>query len=559
MSVLVIISLYAMSMSIRSQGVSLQVRKAQATESCENYARMALEEAVYRLRSHAADPGHPVFDLLRKEGAGEELHFKPEDLPRTREEMARTPKFSFDGVDVETLRWAPIAEDVGEAVGYEAVGVLRVSTRVIGPKGASSYQEAEYGYRTSLTSAPRPFDTFTFRLSKTELLLSEGAFRGDANETIRWAATMLGRAEGELKAAQGNLQRALDDAQDKLSNLSVLASSSDRRKLQDAISGLGAILQSLQALLAPSHWPATPPWTVLPGGGDSLGKKNTLHEFFSPLAVHSFADRLDLTALDLPSQITPLVQDVLGRESLRKGAAAALQAAQGSGNPLALVASFQAFLDILEKDVGAYHSMLLTYKVFQDQLIEAAGQDRQTLLAREQRLRPEEARRRADFLFEGKGQAKQAARFLRGRPAPSGTVYVDDPSEPLRVNVEGLRGRLVIFSKGKMVVERATLDDPKIDLLVCISDQEIRLTQGAEQVAIVSPKGRYRGSGTSFQGGLVLGDLPTREAIDRTLKGVLTRLPSIQTSPNGSLRPPPSPVAVHVAIGPAALYRRSAR
>lgn len=558
MSVLVVLSLYAMSMSIRSQGASNQVRKAQANETCEELARLVLEEAVYRMRSMGSAEDNDIARLLHTPGAGGSLSLGTGVLPRSQEEIARYQgDYSCDGVDVEVLRWSPVAVDPSEAAGYEAVGMFRVSTRVHGPKETSIYHEAEFGYRTALTSVPRPFDTFTFYLDDPETLLTAGAFRDDPNQTIQWAATMLATGKKSLEDSLTHIQTALDDARDKRSK----AHGSDKDKLDTAIAALTALDLDIRNTLSPSRWAATPDWTVLGPGEASLGLENTLHLFLRPLVLYSFEPEVDLGALNLPARVGGLVQEIFDRTPQMKAAAQGLKAAEASGssNPMAFVAAQKIVLELIEKDVAAYHGVLSAYKAFQDQLIEAGGSDLVEIRKRADRLTPAEARRRACFRFEGEGQAEEAEKFLGARPAPSGVVFVDDPTATLKLRVEELRGRLVVYSKGPVDIQRAKVVTPDEDLLVCLSPSPMRVLQDGGQMALVAMGESFQGSGTSFEGSLLLWDLSDRGAIDRTLKGTLKRQKSIQTSENLPLRPEPEVSTVHVAIGPVALYRRTTR
>lgn len=556
MAVLVILSLYAMAMSVRSQGAGLQTRKARYQETCDELARLALREGIFRVRSFANDPGQALFELLRRPAnAGETLRLDRSDLPHSTAELGRYAAYRWDGVEVQTVRWGPLALEAAEAVSYEAAGILRVTAQVRGPFDSSSTQSAEYDYRLGLTSLPRPFDAYTFFLAHPEPLLTLGAHEGDPNRTISWAVSHL----ATLRKQAEDLQLQIPQVIQKLEDAKASAPAPLAGVLDQAIATIGQLQPELAAFLSPPRWPADPMWTVKDPGTETAGEVHTLHLFAPGLSIYSLAESLDLAQLDLPTRVEPLVRQLEDREADRKAAGQAVAAALAAGQsaPAALVDALRNLFQVLQADALDCHQLLVRYKTFQDLVVEVGDAAQGELALRSRRLGRSEARRRADFVFAGPGMAEKATRFLRLRPPPSGILYVDDDTQALTVDVEGLRGRLVVYSLHAIEVEKATVEDPARDAIVCISPKAVRVLQDGAQLAVATGGPGFLGTGSSWTGALLLDRLPDRGAIDRTLKGVLTRMPSLVTGPLGEVdpRPPPDASAIQVMVGPAPLFR----
>ncbi len=558
LSVLVLMSMYTLSMSVRSKSASQQTRKAQSMETCEELLQLALKDALGVVRRSANDPAHPLFLPLREDGGGTLPTLTLNDLAYASAEFAAKPGFSLDDLQVSIVRWKKSAAILEEAVSYEAVGVLKFYGEVSGTLGSTASHEFEIDFRTVLAAASQPFDGFTFFLGKTDALLREGAFQSDPNVTIDFAVSTMAAMRVELEKNRDGIPPVLADLR-RLRRKAV--KSKHKRKLDAAIQAFEQMLLSFTQALQVPNWPADPDWTVLDAGQPIAGKPNTVHRFGLPTSIFSRQPVVNLTHVDLPSQVGPPVQAWMARTPNRDSAAQAVRASEATAesDPMSMVAPLKQFLDIFKQDAGDLHLILEAYKGFQERFEEISGPDRETMILRARRLYASEVRTRATFVFEGPGKAKEAAEFLAVRPPPIGLVFVNDPTEPLRIDVQGLTGRLVIFAGQNVEVDGATVSDRNQDALVIIANGSMRVSAPEVHAGLVSLTGRYLGPGTSFHGSLLLGNLANRAAIDSALKGTIERMDSLSSRSPGSTDPNPSPTSILAVLGPVPLYKWSDR
>lgn len=565
LSVMVILSLYAISMSVRSQGVSQTTRKALYVETCEELARLALDEAIYRTRPAGNDPDHRLHPFLREKLAGGAEELTLTDLPAFRAELERFPDYAASPVRLTRKRWAPAAYEAEEIVRFEAQGVLAYEVQVQGPEASETTQLAEIDFRTVLSTAPRPFDAFTLFLTSADMLVHAGARDGNANATIEWAVDKMSEIHRQIEQTLAGIPPLLTELNQKLDEAKNATPVSDDLvdKLEDAIRATTTMKGDLEKSLQSPRWPADPMWTLKDGGEETTGDANTLHRFVEPLTVYSLEPGISLERLNLPVIIGPLVTAILDREPERQAALAAGQAAQAqmSSDPMGMVPALKRTLQVAEADVTDFHNLLVAYKEFQDVLVEVSGDYQVELLERSRRFEDIEMRRKATFVFEGPGKAERAARFLAMRPPPVGVVYVNDPEAPLVVDVRGLVGRLVVYTPGDMVVEGATGDPAYSDkhALVLIAGGKMRVLTDEVQAGLVPLGGDFQGPGTSFQGSLIHPGFTNQADADLNLKGAITHNPRLFSGPLGTPRPPPSPGSVTAVLGPAPIFRRESR
>lgn len=564
-SVMVILSLYAISMSIRSQGVSQATRKALYVETCEELARLALDEAIYRTRRAGNDPDHRFHEFLRTKGSGGQEVLATNELPAFQVELDRHPAYKCTEVAIEKKRWAPAAYLEEEAVSYEAQGILAYQVQVEGPEGSQTTQLAEVEFRTVLPTAPRPFDAFTFFLANADMLVHAGARNGDANATMQWAVDRMAELRRQIEASVAGIPPLLAELRQKRDEAKSAAIVDDDLvdKIEDAIRATTTMKGDLEKALEAPRWPADPMWTLEDVGEDTFQQDSVLHRFDSPLTVYSLAPGISLERLNLPSIVGPLVEALVDRDPERQAAFVAGEAAQRdmATDPMGMVPALKRTLQIVEADVTDFHGILSAYKEFQDVLIEVSGDYQAEIAERSRRLEDLEMRRRATFVFEGPGKAQEAARFLAIRPPPLGLVYVRDPEGPLVVDVQELVGRLLVYTPGDMIVEGATGDpaNPGLHALVLVAGGKMKVLTDDVQAALVAPSGDFQGPGTSFDGALILSSFRDQAAVDLNLKGAITHISRLRSGPVGSPREGPNPASVTVVLGPAPLFRREAR
>jgi hypothetical protein len=377
LSVMVILSLYAISMSVRSQGVSQATRKALYVETCEELARLALDEAIYRTRPAGNDPEHRLHEFLRIKGAGGQETLTVAELPVFQAELERHSAYSASEVSILLERWGPAAYLEDERVSFEAQGILEFQVRIQGPEGSETSQVAEIEFRTVLPTAPRPYDAFTFFMASADMLVHAGARDGNANATMEWAVDRMAELRRQIEASLVGLPPLLAELKQKRDEAENAIPRNDDLvdKLEDAIRATTTMKGDLEKSLQAPRWPADPMWTLKDAGEETTGERNVLHRFQSPLTVYSLAPGISLERLNLPAQIGPLVEAVLDREPERQAAFVAGEAAQQNmqQDPMGMVPALKRTLQVVEADVTDFHGILIAYKEFQDVLIEASG------------------------------------------------------------------------------------------------------------------------------------------------------------------------------------------
>lgn len=526
-AVMILLVIFAVSMGVRSQEVTVRSAKALFHERCESLASMAIVEAAHALRISANEEGSPAFFLFRKQDPGAEIAFAPEELPRAQREIERYPAYNMGyGVEASVVRRAAIGLEQEERVPYEAVGVLRFEVTVHGPESTQVKRIDEYGFRSVLTAPPRPLDMTTFFLFDPAELLKRGAYQDHPNATIVQFAKRL----ADWKEVVQQLTRV-------------------------NVQGIGG---DAQALL--NSWPAQD-WKHF-----KTTEKNTtnvpgeLHEFDWPISVFSADDSVDLEKLNLPARIERPVDEIEAREPQIRQVHQELQALTGMGQ--AALSRIRPIYDRLKAlivaDATQIEEVFTAYKEFQDILIEVAGNSREELAKRVRRLNADEQRWKAHYTFEGKGKALEAARFLNQDPPPNGVVYVNDPDNDLIVDIQDrLRGRLAITCMGNMTVKRAVVDREDQDLIVLTGYRNLEI-EGEVTAAIVSWGSGYRGTGNPFKGSLVLYQIPSGIDASNILKGQIQLLPTVLSGePGDQNRDPPYEKSKHIALGPTAIWRKT--
>lgn len=566
LAVLVLLSLFAIAMNVRSQGAAVQSRRALVLERCDEVANMALVEGLALLRKRANDPDDAIYEPLRDHTFMGALALGLDDLEHAPQDAERIEGYALTGLTVEVIRRAGVGLELSERAAYQHVGLIRLTASATGLQGASSTRTADYGLRVNLVTPPRPFDLFTCFIGAPAVLLTEKQVNGNANVTMVTSAEKLKKYREQLTELSQKLLEVIAEAERQINSAAASAGSlfgggSDLAQARQMVAQLRTLQARVAQTVVPPTWPAVPDWEVMDAGVLTDDDPRKVHQFATPLALYSFEDEVDLAELNLPARIGPLVESTQTRRPQVEAAAQAMQAALNSQDMAGAMSSANQFLDLVVEDANELHQILEGFKRFQKLFVEAGEGAANQLAARFRRFSPFELRARADWVFEGQFAAARAARFLSigGLPTPSGILYVDDPDEPMTVNLQGFQGNLIIASRGDMVVENAQVQDKGEDTLTLVAGARMRVDRGGLHAALVCTSSSYRGSGDSFEGSLVLGGLEVA-ALNLALTGRVKRLPALASGPNGFPdRPAPESRARWVTVSPYPRWRGESR
>lgn len=551
--VLLLLLPFSFLLSGRSRGLTALLLRSHEDQRARELAALTLEAAVHRLRQQTRRPGAPAFDFFRQALDGDELELSLPELPAVAAELERLPGYSLPaGVPVRLLRQAYVGQADVAVTAYEVFGVVRLTATVQGPGGVAATRVREYGFRRSLAAPPRPLDRPTFLLADARALLTRGALGDHANRAMRRSLDMVTALGATLEDDVRRFQELADQR-------------------PEAAPMLAPVLAAYQETLARLRRGAAA-WQLCPPGTPTEAEARTLHLFHPDLAIYTTADEVVLEDLDLPTRIQPHSAAVrAGRQAVQAADAARrerieqLLARAGAGDQGALPALTEAYhqstrdyLAAVEDLVGRIDDLLGVYKHFQDRVEELGGEAADFLRGRFARLDEVELRRKAHFVFLGAGAPERAREFLARRPGPTGFVFVENPDQPLLLDLRAWTGRLVVAATGEIVVQAATVAAPDRDQLTLISPAGVEL-RGPSDAAVLVPGGRFDPAGGAARGSLVLGEIFGETAT--VLRGTLRRLPAVQTSEGGAggLRPPPAPETLHVELGPYPLYRKVTR
>lgn len=561
LAVVLTLFLFGLSLGFRGQGVTASVQRSVYRDVASSFARSAAAETLHRLRREANQEASPVFDLLRSQDPAA-LSFTLDQLPQTFVELAVDDRYRLaGGVEVRLLRRAATSLVAEERVPFECLGVLRVKARVTGPRGMVGTWEADYGYRVVLTAAPRPFDIPTFMLLDTQELLSRDAYRGDANVAIQTAVARIATFQQVFR----DLALAFSELADKVREMIAKARKAGRKgkkyvRKGEAILAIVVHLQtSYEQASRPPVWPARP-WVAREPDSPTLDNFDELHVFHPELVVYSLAEEIDLTRLDLPGRLRDdarfVEADEPELEALGEQFKRTLEA-QDPDFPRMKVEGDAYRVRVLEH-VRRLDAMLQVYKEFQDLLVELGGEARSEVFRHYRRLALNDQIWKTPYLFEGEGAVEAARVFLSNHPR--GMVVVNPPEgsrEVLEVSLDDYQGRLVVASSAPVRLDQVRLRDRNRDAVVFLAYQGLEVA-GSVEAGLVDLSGRFRASGNSFSGSLVLDRLTTRSALDLMFRGTLRRQPGLLSGPDDGSpdREPPLDRNLHVVLGPEPIHRR---
>ena len=550
--VLVLMSL-GLSLGVRSQGVTRSVRRAVFRDEAEAFAQAALQEALYRLRVGANEPG-PIFEMFRVEevpAAAARLRRGGPSLLHTRALLARDPRYTLvgGGVEVEVLRRGAATLQPEERVAYEAPGVLQLRATVEGPMGITGTKVADYAFRAVLTGAPRPFDTATFFLADPRNLLFREAYRGGANKAIATGAEQVSR----MRTMVLEMADAFEELEAGASKHG--PSQATARRLEEAY----------RAAAEPASWPARP-WQVRSeASSESLENANEIHMFYPELMVYSLAEDLELATLDLPTRFQELVPALEADEPRIEELGTQIQdllPIEDLDQVPVLEALCDEFLPLVLGYVDRHEQMLTAYKDFQTAVVEVGGEARSLLLERYRRFQLRDQIWKTPYLFAPETHpdpVAAATAFLAEHP--EGMVVVRGGSggsgSSLDVDLDGYSGRLVLACDLPVRLNRIRVQDPSRDTVTVLAYQGLEVA-GSVQAGLHHLGGSYRSAGGSFQGALHLNAVPESGGLELIFRGNLQRQQALasapQPPPGQALAEPPGEL-VHVVVGAEPLRR----
>lgn len=553
LGVILILFAFALSLGFRGQGVTASVQRSVYRDVAEGLAASAAAEALHRVRQGAGDQGSPVFELLRTGNTPATLSLGPEALPFVATEVALVLGYQLDPVEVTVLRRAAASLEVDERVPFEALGVLRVTARVRGPRGSRGDHEVEHGFRAVMTAAPRPFDLATLMILDPRTLLTEGSYRQDANVAIATAAERLATFRTvfrDLAAGFEALAQRIQDLIDEAGESSGEADEALRISRKQAA--------AFAAAAEEPTWPARA-WATRPPDSPTLDRFDELHLFHPELVVYSLADEIELGRLDLPTLVGPHAAYVEADEPELEELGRVFREAVKAEDPSfpSIDQLGDAYRARVLTHAGHLDATLRAYKEFQDLLVEVGGAGREELLLRYRRFRLADQIWKTPYLFRGEGAAGRAAALLAHHP--EGLVVVD-PSparETLEVDLDSFSGRLVVASAAPLRVNRVRVVDEARDAVVLVGYQGIEVA-GTVEAGIVDLAGAYRSGGESFRGALLLDHVPPGAARELMLRGALRRQVGLASGPEaeGGARPPPLATRIQVVLSPEPMHRK---
>ncbi len=562
LALLVILGAWAFSMSFYSQSTTQQSARAQYTERCTDFAEMALAETMHAIRIRVNDPNETLLFTKFRESKPQPLKFGNSDIPRTMDAASGYKGYTISDVIVEVPRRTSIGVEAEERVPYEAVGITRLAVTVTGHMNTKVTKVVEYGFRSVLTAPPRPLDMLSFFIADPRTLLVKGAFKDNPNDTIDFCLRLMAdrkRFYTEWVPRFKDLAKTASDGgfSSQASRINAVA-----QKFQDA-----ATFQANR----PGFWPV-PDWIAVQPG-ESSRDKNKLHKFAWPICVYTNRPKVELSHFNLPNIVGPRVKSVIDSDTPMKTLGNTFTEVYDKyKNIKSKPAESEINADVsrVEKDSETHfklvHNMardldaiMNAYKIFQDDLIEVGGKERERIFKRIRRLEAREQPWRNHYHFTGAGAAKKATKFINQDPPPSGVVFVEDPEDALIVNISNLAGRLQLITQGDMIVESATVQDLNRDVLILISYGELDL-RSQVNAAVISWGGKYAARGEPIVGSLIMNNIPeftSLAAIEDMFSAPLTFQPKLRSGPEGNRkRAPPDPDTLHIAFGPMPPYRR---
>jgi ElaB/YqjD/DUF883 family membrane-anchored ribosome-binding protein len=549
--------LFAISLGFRGQGVTASVRRSVYRDVASNFARSATAEALHILRKESNQEGTLSFRLMHTQGPAT-MTLGLDQLPHTFGELAVEKRYGLEGgVEIRILRRAASSLLPEERVPFEALGVLRVTASVKGPRRMVGKSEADYGYRVVLTAAPRPFDLPTFMLVNPTELLRRGAYKGDPNIAIETSAAQIKNFHKILQEMESYFGESAKKAEKKLRKS--LIPKNIKKKLKKALQILQGLQQSYsQGSKAPT-WPARA-WIVREPDAATLDNYEELHVFHSQLLVYSLESEIELEKLNLPSRVGSDASEVEREEPKLIDQGKKVEAALNAQNPDQMDETKTLCLDYLKKvleQVRRLDAMLQVYKEFQDLLIEVGGDAQEELLMRYRRLRFADQEWKTPYLFHGPQAVAQATKFLASHPR--GMVVVNTPEgskEELVVRLNDFQGRLVLVSTAPLRLEQIRLRDATRDAVICIGYNGLEVA-GEVEAGLIDRSGQYISGGDTFTGSLILDHLTSDSPLDLIFRGKLRHQDALLSGPDSGSggRPPPLERNLEVIIGPEPLHR----
>lgn len=578
---------YALTVSFRSRSVTALVQRSVFDDVCEVYARMATVETLRILRETANQVGQPSFELLRQE-APAATSFDLSGLPLTQAEMALTPAYSLEGgVEVQVLRRSPVSTRPWLRSPYDAFGVLRISAKVRGPKRSRAKLTYEYGFRSALAGTPRPMDTATFMLLQIDPLLEDRHYQGHANRAIELAQSKVPQIQEGFQGLAQSLSQALPQISQAVPDLEAARANLGSQEAAQ----VGPLLDQLIAHFTRSEAGFQAWIEAFQGASDGIPKLAEVHLFAPGMSAYSLSPEVDLRALHLPERVEPGTQElktlvdpydasqpelVVALEGYQASLEALSQAVksqaiQSAAQAQGYLTQMEAALTQIEAKAKAHQELgsklaqalaelTAIYADWQGLLVEVGGDAQAKLYQRIEGLAGDELRRKAHLVFSGPDAGARAkAHLASGRPF-QGVLYIEN-SKPFEVDLEGFEGRVLLATRGDMIVRKAQVQDPAQDSITLVSYGALEVPGVGVQASLIPAGGNFRGPTAGFTGNLIL-VRAQRVDFDSIFRGKLSFQEALRTSEDaapGAERAPPRPETLRLRISPSHLYRQVER
>ncbi|MBI2943351.1 MAG: hypothetical protein HYY25_04050 [Candidatus Wallbacteria bacterium] len=479
MALLMVLAFVGLAQRQFGSQVANQTYRLAMGRLAEQLADSAVEEALHVVRTHANDPGHPIFMELR----GEVYPDQTAEVPLTvraphAERLAR--EAPFRGFSLEDVRADIVWQAQFSHLPYEKFGIVRCRARAgirlgLAEKVARTV-ETGVDLKVVLASTPRPFD-------QTTVYIQDGTSLGTARSNRRMEEAL--KSLEAFGAERTELTRRLE-----------------ARKAQVAPAG------SATALLVEYGQ------VDLPSLGPLVHRMDE-----DRLVLFRVQDRVELKELDLGSAVARYEADL---ERVDRKLASERQSLEAAFDDAARHRDYLAAL----REAASKRTRFLQWLLgFQNATSEFGGDSYERLAEFHYKLELVEWKRKAfHHIKEAPGaSAKAQLEALMARLGRlNGVVWVENPTETLELDgrLSELKGLLILVTSGAVRLSGTNRGAGPNDLLTVVAFGRMSV-DGDVRASLVPRAGVVVPPSATIHGNLVL-----RDAADATaLQGAVKRDP----------------------------------
>lgn len=552
--------IFGLGQSFFGRQVGNQARRAAVGGICEDLAESTLVNALWQLSTGVNDPSSAFHRDFREGTAPFSFRIGGDVLVHARGCFERRKEWKLldDAVEGRVLYQLPSSKD--QARPYERFGTVELSCAVRHePTGVTRRLSNCWGFKKALSTLVRPFDHLSFAVIEPSRLLSDGQ------------AFNQGSVNGDLKKAVEQVEMYRKYLEDFEKKLAEAAEKCRKKNAGQAAAMCEQMGQKVTALLG-NDWPR---FKVLPPEQARDGEEGTLHFFPEPVVLTSAVAEMALEELALPVRCQAKWQEILRNERATKAAVEQLKAAQDAEDVDGMRAAFDPFLQAVRTSVWSYRSLAVeVVKPFQDRLIETGAADEREALVRSfsSFSGAEFARRSFLVLEKGDGYGVGDGRSMNEKlrhvlgtrfPAFSGVMSVLNGDEAIELRNLELKGRMLVYVDGDLVLENVKPADPERDMLAFVCRGQLTV-DGKVQASLVSLGAFRNPDGATIEGSLILGKVAYDDLVElrNALTGRIKRDPHTASGPESA---PGLPTGdwyrnyVTVAFGPEVVFKRIER